>query len=195
MSTVFPPDEPAPLPLRAPQAVCHGPGDAAAVAEYQRPKKRDAPYTPTTLTGARLPHAPVHVRQSGRLLAEVGGQAVASTVDLPAAAGTGLVLLLSESAQQGSWEAAAAAAEAATGVPILPVVVAQSAVAVSSGGAAVDEGTTVVQDEEGAWLRLRALPQEGALLVRPDGHIAWRHGGQGDLAAELQQAVHAVMFK
>lgn len=175
-------------------AVCHGPGDAAAVAEYQRPKKRDAPYTPTTLVGARLPHAPIRVRQAGRLLSEVGSQAVASTVDLPAAAGIGLVLLLSESSQQGSWEAAAAAAEAATGVPVLPVVVAQSAAAIS-GGSAAGEGTTVVQDAEGAWLRLRGIAPEGALLVRPDGHIAWRHGGQGDLAGDLQKAVEIVMSK
>jgi len=181
-----------PLP---PFAVCHGPGDAAAVADYQRPKKRDAPYTPTTLVGARLPHAPLRVRQAGRLLAEVGSQSVASTVDLPAAAGTGLVLLLSGSSQQGSWEAAAAAAEAATGVPVFPVVAAQSAAAISGGGSSAGEGTTVVQDTEGAWLRLRGIPQEGALLVRPDGHIAWRHGGQGDLAGELQQAVRTVMAK
>ena len=178
----------------APLSVCHGPGDAAAVAEYQRPKKRDAPYTPTTLVGARLPHAPIRVRQAGKLLSEVGSQAVASTVDLPAAAGIGLVLLLSESSQQGSWEAAAAAAEAATGVPLLPVVVAQSAAAIS-GGSAAGEGTTVVQDAEGAWLRLRGIAPEGALLVRPDGHIAWRHGGQGDLAGDLQKAVEIVMSK
>lgn len=181
-------------PKRA-AAVLHGPGDAAAVAEYQRPKPRDAPYTPTTLVGARLPHLPVSVRQPGRLLAGGAGARVASTIDLPAAAGTGLVLLLSESQAAGGWEAAAAAAEAATGVPVLPALIAQSAAATSS-GAVVGEGTAVVQDAGGAWLRLRKLAPEGALLVRPDGHIGWRHaGGLGpqQLAAELERAVRAVM--
>lgn len=173
-------------------AVCHGPGDAAAVAEYQRPKPRDAPYTPTTLVGARLPHVAVRVRQAGRLLAGGNSHEVASTVDLPAEAGTSLVLLLSESQAEAAWEGAAAAVEAATGVPVLPVVITQSAAAAS--GAA--EGTAVVQDAEGAWLRLRGMPPEGALLVRPDGHVAWRHAGasgQVQLAAELERAVRAVM--
>lgn len=162
------------------------------MAEYQKPKPRDAPYTPTTLVGARLPHAAVAVRQLGRLLAADGGHHVGSTIDLPAAAGTSLLLLLSEGAAVGSWEAAAAAAEAATGVPILPVVFCQG---LSAGGSAVAaEGSTVVHDVEGAWLRLRQLPAEGALLVRPDGHVAWRQPtAAGNLAGELAAAVRTVM--
>lgn len=192
-----PAGSPAPRPpaTPAPAAVLHGPGDAAAVAEYQRPKARDAPYTPTTLVGARLPHVAVSVRQPGRLLAGGAASRVASTVDLPAAAGTGLVLLLSESQSAGGWEAAAAAAEAASGVPLLPALIAQS-VAPTSGSAAAGEGTAVLQDAGGAWLRLRRLPPEGALLVRPDGHIGWRHAGglaPQQLAAELERAVRAIM--
>jgi len=175
--------------------VCHGPGDAAAVAEYQRPKPRDAPYTPTTLVGARLPHVALTVRQPGRLFAAGGSHEAASTVDLAAAAGTSLLLLLSEGHVVGSWEAAAAAAEAATGVPILPVMITQSAAAHSSGSTGSGSAdTTVVQDADGSWLRLRGIAPEGALLVRPDGHIAWRQGsGQGELATDLEQAVRKVM--
>lgn len=185
-----------PCPTRLCAAVCHGPGDAAAVAEYQRPKPRDAPYVPSTLVGARLPHAAIRARAPGRLLEAGGAHEVASTLDLPAAAGTALVLLLSQSSAQAAWESAAAAAEAATGVPVLPVVAAQSADGIAGGGAGAAPGTTVVQDTEGAWLRLRGVAPEGALLVRPDGHIAWRHaGGQGQLAAELEAAVRAVMSK
>lgn len=163
------------------------------MAEYQQPKPRDAPYTPTTLVGARLPHAPVAVRQPGRLLAGDGGRHVASTIDLPAAAGTSLLLLLSEGGAVGSWEAAAAAAEAATGVPILPVVIAEGPSAGGVGGSAA-EGSTVVQDVEGAWPGLRQLPAAGALLARPDGHIAWRRpSAAGDLATEVAAAVRTVM--
>lgn len=203
------------MPLRAsahgPAAVRHGPGDAAAVADCQLPKPRDAPYTPTTLPGARLPHVAVAVQQPGRLLAGSGSGSVASTIDLPAAAGTSLLLLLSASSQQAAWEAAAATVEAATGVPVLPVVVTQSGGGGSSGSSAdgsgassssssrneASQGTTVVLDSDGSWLRLRGAAADGALLVRPDGHIAWRArssaaGGSG-LAAELEQAVRAAM--
>ena len=184
-------------------AVCHGPGDAAAVAEYQRPKPRDAPYTATTLVGARLPHVGIQVRQPGRLLAEGGSHEVASTIDLPAAAGASLLLLLSDSQQQAAWEAAAAAAEAATGVPVHPVVMAQPSAGSSTGGSGGDsssaaQGTTVVQDMDDSWLRLRSIAPEGALLVRPDGHIAWRHSGgsqAAQLGEELERAVRTVMDK
>lgn len=191
-------------------AVSHGPGDAAAVAEYQRPKPRDAPYTPTTLVGARLPHVALTVRQPGRLLegacaqsaegAGAGAQtAVISTVDLAAAAGTSLLLFLSEGQAVAGWEAASVAAEAATGVPIHPVVISQSSAAAAgahntAASGSSSGGTTVVGDADGSWLRVRQIGHEGALLVRPDGHIAWRQGSaQGQLAAELEQAVRTVM--
>ena len=177
--------------LLSPPAVVHGPGDAAAVADYSKPRARDAPYTPTTLVGARLPHVAVAVRQPGRLLAQAGSQRVASTVDLAAAAGTSLLLLLSEGGSVGAWEQAAASAEAATGVPLLPVLVAQSSLP-AGGAAGAAAGTTVVQDTTGGWLRLRDVPAEGALLVRPDGHICWRHAG-GPIDAKLESAVRAVM--
>lgn len=177
--------------------MCHGPGDVAAIAEYQRPKPRDAPYTPTTLVGARLPHVALRVKQAGSLLIDGNAHEVASTVDLPVAAGTGLVLLLSESQRQGAWEAAAAAAAAATGVPVHTVAITHSAAAAASGASAAP-GTTVAHDVNGAWLRLRGIAAEGALLVRPDGHIAWRHGGGGgerQLGEELERAVRVVMAK
>lgn len=180
--------------------MCPGPADAAALAEYQRPKPRDAPYTPTTLVGARLPHVAISVQQPGRLLAAGGGHDVASTVDLAAAAGTSLVLLMSDSPQQVLWEAAATAAEAATGVPVLPVVITQGSAATSSsrGAAASSPHTTVVQDVSNAWLSLRRIAPDGALLVRPDGHIAWRAANSSSLqslAADLERVVRVVMAK
>jgi hypothetical protein len=179
--------------------VCHAPGDAAAVAEYQRPKPRNAPYTPTTLVGARLPHVPLAVQQAGRLLESGGGaHRVESTIDLPATAGTALLLLLSDSPRQGAWEAAAAAAEAATSVPVLPVVLTQSGAGTSSSreAAASSAGVTVAQDTSGDWLRLRGVEPDGALLVRPDGHVAWRApDSHGQLAQDLERAVRAVMAK
>jgi hypothetical protein len=153
--------------------------------------------------GARLPHVAIQVQQSGRLLAEGGSHEVASTIDLPAAAGASLLLLLLDSQQQAAWEAAAAAAEAATGVPIHPVVMAQPSTGSSTGGGGgsstrTAQGTTVVQDMDGSWLQLSSIAPEGALLVRPDGHIAWRHSGNGQAAQiseELERAIRTVMDK
>jgi hypothetical protein len=119
---------------------------------------------------------------------------------LSAAAGTSLVLLMSDSPQQVLWEAAATAAEAATGVPVLPVVITQGSAATSSsrGAAASSPHTTVVQDVSNAWLSLRRIAPDGALLVRPDGHIAWRAANSSSLqslAADLERAVRVVMAK
>jgi hypothetical protein len=36
------------------------------------------------------------------------------------------------------------------------------------------EGAAEVVDDDGAWLRLSEVEPTGAVLVRPDGHVAWR---------------------
>lgn len=64
---------------------------------------------------------------------------------------------------------------------------------------------TVVIGEKGtadpyfAWARTREIHEAGALLVRPDGYIAWRHAtpveGQNEALAQLQKALAAVLGK
>jgi len=47
-------------------------------------------------------------------------------------------------------------------------------------------------DPEGAWLRTCGLGDEGALLVRPDQHVAWRAADASPGMASLRSALHAV---
>lgn len=57
--------------------------------------------------------------------------------------------------------------------------------------AAADKGLTALrggrdfEDETAGWTELTGLPKDGALLVRPDGHIACRFEGEADYAAAL----------
>jgi len=56
-----------------------------------------------------------------------------------------------------------------------------------------DEGPADVQ---GLWAAERGLTPEGALLVRPDNHVAWRSAGRSpDPRAALLDALHALHFK
>ena len=58
-----------------------------------------------------------------------------------------------------------------------------------------------MQDVEGSWLAKMGLPLGSALLVRPDGHVAWRHvGPRGPAGAEealacLTEAVASLFYR
>lgn len=62
---------------------------------------------------------------------------------------------------------------------------------------AVVIGAPGTRDPYGDWFRLREIDEAGALLVRPDGHVAWRHAkAQWDPTAAgiaLRQALFAVL--
>lgn len=216
---------PACLPARLPQAYAAGPrparpsacpparlqvdGDAQEVAEYTAPKPRDAAYEPSTLPGARLPHRALRLVQQGTL-AFPPGAAPTSTVDLTAAAGAGsLLLLLAGGPWLGAWLEAAAHVQAATGVTIHPVVrlvglSCEQLPPEGSGAAVVEEQAWEGEDAAaGGWYWAHDLGPDSALLVRPDGHIAWRQrhlppvaqggdGAAGAAASALEAAVRRV---
>jgi putative polyketide hydroxylase len=49
-------------------------------------------------------------------------------------------------------------------------------------------------DHEGAWSRTYGVTSQGAVLVRPDGHVAWRsETGVGDAAAALRQTFARIL--
>jgi putative polyketide hydroxylase len=85
--------------------------------------------------------------------------------------------------QRGStWEEAAAAAAAETGVPLAchPV----------------GEGGTVRAEADADWLAAYGIGPDGAVLVRPDGFVAWRSvdGAQaGDARSVLEGALREVL--
>jgi 2-polyprenyl-6-methoxyphenol hydroxylase-like FAD-dependent oxidoreductase len=54
-----------------------------------------------------------------------------------------------------------------------------------------DDGLT---DVDGTWQKLYAIDDAGAVLVRPDGHVAWRsRGGSADPAGTLQAALDGIL--
>jgi 2,4-dichlorophenol 6-monooxygenase len=51
-----------------------------------------------------------------------------------------------------------------------------------------------LKDADGAWAALRGHDASGAILVRPDGHVAWRcAAAPGDMPAELRAVFSAVL--
>ncbi len=121
-------------------------------------------YMPTTRPGHRLPHA------------WIGRQgAIVSTLDLVAPGR--LVLLVG---QPGSpWIAAAGEAGRALGVDL-------DAIAVGDRGAVIDR--------DHAWRRQREIGDAGAILVRPDQHVAWRTAqADADPAAMLKQVLATIL--
>jgi 2,4-dichlorophenol 6-monooxygenase len=122
-------------------------------------------YHPTTWPGARLPHV---------WLADQAGRKV-STHDL---AGKGRFALLTGISGE-AWADAAATVAEKLGIEI-------AAHVIGPGRDHID----VYED----WARTREIGESGAVLVRPDAHVAWRCDGlPADPAAELLQVLTTVL--
>lgn len=121
-------------------------------------------YQPTTHPGARLPHAWV----------ERGDQPL-STLDL---CGEGRLTLLTGTGGE-PWGTAAEELAGAFGLALETHT--------------IGFGCTY-RDVYGDWARLRGTAETGALLVRPDGHVAWRcHELAADPRDALRDALGAVL--
>ena len=101
-------------------------------------------YVPSTRPGSRLPHA---------WITAPGGTSV-STLDLVRGR---YVLLLGPKGT--AWKQAAEAARAGSDLPLDIVVI---------GG----DGDYI--DSQSVWSQIKGVDDDGAILVRPDQHIAWR---------------------
>lgn len=154
---------------------CHGVemnqryASGAVVAEGQTAPAPNADmelyYQPTTFPGARLPHAWVYDRKGGRH----------STLDL---CGKGQFTLIT-GIGGGAWRAAAEAAGKALGLPLRIVTI----------GPRAD-----FEDHLGDWDKVREIGDGGAVLVRPDQHVAWRSlGPSGEAEAMLTRALRAIL--
>ena len=97
-----------------------------------------------------------------------------STVDL---FDTAFTLLAGAFGQR--WRDAAAMASRDLGVPL-------AACTVGQGGD--------LDDEDGTWAQLSGIGPDGAVLVRPDGHVAWRSAAAGtEPQAKLIRVLKAVL--
>jgi 2,4-dichlorophenol 6-monooxygenase len=121
-------------------------------------------FEPTARPGHHIPHCWV----------ERDGVPV-STVDLVVPDGFTLFVGPDTAAD---WNAAATAATAATGFDVTVV--------------RIGPGTEL-DDPDGQWAAVSGTTPGGALLVRPDRHVAWRSTGTHDAAGELTAAVRLLL--
>lgn len=57
-------------------------------------------------------------------------------------------------------------------------------------------GDEIREEEGGDWLAAYGLREDGAVLVRPDGHVAWRSpSGADDPKAVLQEVMNAILCR
>jgi hypothetical protein len=55
-------------------------------------------------------------------------------------------------------------------------------------------GDSDVDDSEGTWATVYGIAADGAVLVRPDGHVAWRTPTQpGDPAGTLSEVLTRIL--
>jgi 2,4-dichlorophenol 6-monooxygenase len=137
--------------------------------EPEPPFKSDAElhYQPTTWPGARLPHVWLFGPQGCK----------ASSLDLT---GQGRFTLLTGIGGDG-WIAAAKVLSKEFGLPIVAHKIGPR---------------QEWQDFTGDWARAREIGDSGALLVRPDHHVAWRsHAAVTDPQAELRRVFKIILDK
>ncbi|MET8641287.1 FAD-dependent monooxygenase [Streptomyces sp. NPDC004675] len=118
---------------------------------------------PTTRPGAKVPHAWLVDATGGRI----------STLDV---VGKGVFTVLT-GLSGGVWDSAADACRDELGVPLRSVRI----------------GDPDFRDAYGEWSRVSEIAEDGALLVRPDGHVAWRcTGAPGNAAAAQAELLGAL---
>lgn len=117
----------------------------------------------TTRPGAKLPHAWLVDADGGRI----------STLDV---VGKGAFTVLT-GWSGGVWDTAATACTTALGVPLRVVRI----------------GDVNARDAYGEWGRVSEIAEDGVLLVRPDGYVAWRRTTGPDSAATAEEELLAAL--
>ncbi|MFJ8357481.1 FAD-dependent oxidoreductase [Streptomyces sp. NPDC093984] len=117
---------------------------------------RELVHRPTTRPGAKLPHAWLVDAQGERM----------STLDV---VGGGVLTVLT-GLSGDVWDTAAAACRAELGLALRVVRV----------------GDDDCRDAYGEWSRVSEIAEDGVLLVRPDGHVAFRRACAPDTAESAQ---------
>lgn len=127
-------------------------------------------YLPSAHPGARAPH--LWLERSGVAL---------STLDLVAG---GFALLGGPAA--GPWREAAENAAARAGIPL-------TAHLIGGAGPAAQRAALVPEHPDTDFLELYGIAPAGAVLVRPDGHVAWRAPADArDAGGELRNVLERV---
>jgi 2,4-dichlorophenol 6-monooxygenase len=128
-----------------------------------RPHDHELVHHPITNPGAKLPHAWLVGRDGRRV----------STLDL---VGHGKFTVLTGLAG-AAWASAAAKVSGQLHIDI----------------AVARIGGPDARDAYGDWSRISRIPEQGCLLVRPDGYIAWRQDSPQDAEADLMIALRCIL--
>jgi 2,4-dichlorophenol 6-monooxygenase len=145
--------------------------DGALVPDGTPPPPRDpmgATYHPLTRPGHRLPHAWLR-----------HGDTRVSTLDLVGHHG-GFVLITGPLGEGWTVAAKKAADTHRVALTVVPI--------------ETRPGAGGYQDEEGTWTAVRGIDDGGAVLVRPDNHVAWRGASAGEHPDEDLEAVFRQLF-
>lgn len=176
--------------------------DHLLVAEYLRPQARNAPYIPTTLPGARFPHIPLKVLQEGHLKRSVSKGSVVSSIDIVPASDLDFTLFVSKCPDMHDWLAVCKAnfidgCNEGVVQSVLPVVVVPSEDSdlISS----IDKSVSIVLDVQRKWTTIHQYgdfwKNIDAVLVRPDGHVAWRTQAVGTTLHRKAKSLENAMEK
>ena len=124
-------------------------------------------YQASTRPGQRLPHA--WLRRDGLRL---------STHDLSGRSGAFVLITGNDGA---AWQHAARALAQSLGIRLVPVAIGTS---------------EAYADADGRWAAVKEISEQGAVLVRPDNHVAWRSmGAARDAISDLASALRAILAR
>jgi hypothetical protein len=129
-------------------------------------------YVPSARPGCRAPH--VWLRRDAAPL---------STVDL---FGPRFVLLTG--ARGDAWVAALQGLAGPSYPPLAAHMIGGGGTRWDTDGSDTDGSDTEGSDTDGAWANAYGVGEDGAVLVRPDGHVAWRSASGVDAPAEVLRA-------
>jgi len=170
------------------------------VVEYERRQlMREAPYQPTTLPGARFPHFLVEPLSSSVQGKEeqVGTCASLSSLDAIAAVGCRLVVFVSSSSAYAKWISAAQSVNnkkrGEEGILSLVHIITDTDTDTDNISYGKEHKVIQLRDLNSVWKHLRGVGDDGAVLVRPDGHVAWRSRDGGGID-QLESVVSSILL-
>ncbi len=150
-------------------------GSRAVIADGSPAPVIDDPvtqYVPSARPGCRAPH--VWLQRDG---------ASVSTVEL---FGPRFVLLTG--ARGDAWVAALQGLAGPSYPPLAAHMIGGGGTLSDPDGSNTDRSNTDGSDTDGAWANAYGVGEDGAVLVRPDGHVAWRSASGVDAPAEVLRA-------
>lgn len=156
--------------------------DVDLIRSYSSPKPRDAPYQPTTLPGTRFFHFDLFDYDSNGMI---------SSIDLTSPEnGWRMVLVVSKSEKVTSWVAAASAIQSKSRTSLHVVILIQDDAEKAEMEVFVGKGVSILKCVDESWEKCRGLSDGGAILLRPDGHVAWRGEDETQLATIFMELLN-----